>query len=94
MRTEYSATPLQLFYTPVLEGTYDPPTIDPSYWVKTDGPVPTNEKGIVVVDPVNIHLIESQFTILCSDIKPLKNDSNFGISLYLHARELIHQLLH
>ena len=79
-----------MFYTPLLGGTYDPPTVGMSFDVEVDGPVPTEDNDtVVVVDPIHVHLGESQCTIFYNQVHPLEDDGNYGITLYLHARRLI-----
>ncbi len=94
LRTEHSSTPLQLFCTPILEGTYNPPTVHPHlYGGEEDGPVPLEHNNSILVDPVNVNLNERQLNIVHQQINPLEEDDNFGVSIYFYVRQLIQSFL-
>jgi len=97
LRTEQNHSPRQLFYFPELCG-YDVPfhgssSIDVvTYGIDEEAPVPSNvEDGVVVVPPFRVHLSNYQLSMLNLTIPPLQEDDNFGINLYLQARDFLCQ---
>ncbi|GBC00401.1 hypothetical protein RclHR1_38460001 [Rhizophagus clarus] len=97
IRTEHNLTPKQLFTKGMIQhgirGIEDLVINPDDYGIDWDGPIPSLESNIVIVnEPSNI-LTNDQYAYLASRVNPLQTDNCYGINIYLKCVSVVADIL-